>query len=125
MRHTHRQSKSFYVKIPIMFRKIKEDGEMGARIIRSRAASLFYRSIEEMDSIKIRYEIRKLERELDDYYLEAGKLIFDRLQKGSNIKEEEPELTSIYSKAFRVLKDIDLLKAELEQKLKPEKKEPE
>lgn len=98
---------------------------MGARIVRSRAISLFYRSIEEMDSIKIRYEIRKLERELDDYYLEAGKLIFDRLQKGSNMKEEEPELTSIYSKAFRVLKDIDLLKVELEQKLKPGKKEPE
>ena len=102
-----------------MFKKIKEDGEAGIQIVRKKARSLFYRSLEEMDTVKVRLEIRKLERELEEFYLEAGKLIFERFQKGSALREEEPELSSLYSKAARLMNEQEMLKAELAERLKP------
>ena len=101
-----------------MFKKIKVDGETGIHIVRNSARSLFYRSLEEMDALKIRLEIRKLERELEDFYLEAGKLIFERFQKGSVLRAEEPELSSLYSKAARLMNEQEQLKADLTERFK-------
>ncbi|MBI1821194.1 MAG: hypothetical protein HY036_05395 [Nitrospirae bacterium] len=101
-----------------MFKKIKEDSELGVQIVKNRLQNLIHRSVEEIDAIKVRLEIRKLEKEIDELMLQAGKVLFEKLQKGETCIEET-ELTALFSKAVQMKEEQDLLKNELTERLNP------
>lgn len=101
-----------------MLKKIKEDSEIGLLIVKNRVQNLIHRSVEEVDAVKVRLEIRKLEKKIDEMMLQAGKILFDKLQKGES-GVDDVELTALFSKAVQIKEEQDLLKSELAERLNP------
>ncbi len=101
-----------------MIKKIKEDSELGLQIVKKGVRDLIRRSVEEFDSIKVRLEIRKIEKELDELTLQAGKMLFERLQKGKS-SLEDPDLHALFSKAAQFKDEMDMLRSELADRFRP------
>ncbi|MHB8484075.1 MAG: hypothetical protein ACYDBV_15370 [Nitrospiria bacterium] len=101
-----------------MLKKIKEDSELGFVILKNRLQKFIHRSVKEADVVKVRLEIRKLEKEIDEMLLQAGKILFEKLQKEES-GIDDAELTSLFSKAVQIKEEQDILKAELTERLNP------
>ena len=102
-----------------MLKKIKEDGESGLRVVKTGIQNLFLRSVEEVDSLKLRMNIRKIERELDDLYLKAGKILYDKFHKGES-GIEDSELSLLFSKTAQLKEARQNLKADLADRINQE-----
>jgi hypothetical protein len=101
-----------------MLKKIKADSELGLQIVKKGVRDLIHRSVEEVDSIKVRLEIRKIEKELDELTLQAGKMLFERLQKGKS-SLEDPDLHAVFTKAAQLKDEMDILRSDLSERLRP------
>jgi hypothetical protein len=101
-----------------MLKRIKEDSEIGLQIVKKGVQDLIQRSMLEADSLKVRFEIRKKEKEFDEVALRAGKMLFEKLQKGES-HLEDPDLRDLFLKAGQVMEDLEMLKTDLSERLKP------
>lgn len=101
-----------------MLKKIKEDSEIGLQIVKKGVKDFIQRSGAEADSLKVRFEIRKKEKEFDEITLQAGKMLFEILQKGES-HLEDPDLKALFLKAGEVKEDLEGLKRELSERLNP------
>jgi hypothetical protein len=106
-----------------MFKRIKEDSELGLQIIKKGVRNLIQRSLEEAESLKTRLEIRKKEKEFDEMTLGAGKMLFEKLQKG-DVRLEDPDLKKLFLRAAQVKEDLDMLRIDLADRLNPISEEP-
>ena len=101
-----------------MFKRIKEDSEIGLQIVKKGVKDFIQRTAAEADSLKIRFEIRKKEKEFDEIALLAGKMLFEKLQKGES-HLEDIDLKELFLKAGQVKEDLEILKKELSERLYP------
>ncbi|MBI1823666.1 MAG: hypothetical protein HY200_04395 [Nitrospirae bacterium] len=101
-----------------MLKRIKDDSELGVRIVKKGVSDLIQRSLDETEVIRTRFEIRKKEKEFDGHSLRVGKMLFERLQKGEN-PLDDPDLKRLLSKATEVRDDLESLRTELAERLHP------
>jgi len=101
-----------------MLKRIREDSELGIQIVKKSVKDLVRRSLDEAESLKIRLEIRKKERDFDGITLKAGKMLFEKLQKGEG-QLDDPDLKSLFLKAAQVKEELDHLKTDLSDRINP------
>ncbi|MFI5304151.1 MAG: hypothetical protein ACHQYP_05075 [Nitrospiria bacterium] len=101
-----------------MLKRIREDSELGIQIVKKSVKDLVRRSLDEAESLKIRLEIRKKERDFDGISLQAGKMLFEKLQKGES-QLDDPDLKSLFLKAAQVKEELDNLKTDLSDRINP------
>lgn len=101
-----------------MLKRIREDSELGVKIVRKGVRDLMQRSLDEAEVIRTRFEIRKKEKEFDEVSLRIGKLLFDKLQIEEN-PLEDPDFKRLLSKGIEARRELDSLKSELSDRLNP------
>ncbi|HZC67979.1 MAG TPA: hypothetical protein VE201_05105 [Nitrospirales bacterium] len=97
------------------FRRFKNDLRTGWVKMRQDTAEAADRSLEEMEFLRLKYQLYKVEDQIKEYLREAGERAFQLIErKGSGVLEDK-EIQDLFAKVDQLKQEEARIRFEMEQ----------
>jgi 5'-deoxynucleotidase YfbR-like HD superfamily hydrolase len=97
------------------FRRIKNDLRTGWALMRRGSAEAVNRSLEEVELLKLKFRLYKVEDQIRELFRAAGERAFQLIERGAGSVMEDKELTRLFKEVEQLKQEETRIRFEMDQ----------
>lgn len=97
------------------FRRFKNDLRSGWAILRRGSAEAVDRSLEEVELLRLKFQLYKVEDQIKDLYRLAGERAFQLIERGADTIVHDKEMARLFEQVAQLQQEEARIRFEMEQ----------
>ena len=97
------------------FRRFKNDLRTGWAVVRRSSAEAVDRSLEEVELLRLKFQLYKVEDQLKDLYQSAGERAFQLIGRGADTIMQDKEIARLFEQVDQLKQEEARIRFEMDQ----------